>query len=86
MACEMARAVERAGGDAVLLLPPYLVHSEQDGLFRHIRTVCAASRLRLFPTVATTRSRSRNRARLARDCPNLVALKDGTGDLAGVAQ
>jgi 5-dehydro-4-deoxyglucarate dehydratase len=87
MACEMARAVERAGGDAVLLLPPYLVHSEQEGLFRHIRAVCNAVSIAVIPY-------SRDNAvitpdtmvRLADACPNIIALKDGTGDLAGVAE
>jgi len=87
MACEMARAVEREGGDAVLLLPPYLVQSEQAGLFRHIQAVCAAVSIAVIPY-------SRDNAviapetveLLARECPNIVALKDGTGDLAAVAQ
>jgi 5-dehydro-4-deoxyglucarate dehydratase len=87
MACEMARAVERAGGDAVLLLPPYLVQSEQTGLFRHIQAVCASVSIAVIPY-------SRDNAiltagtmeHLARECPNIVALKDGTGDLAAVAE
>lgn len=84
MACEMARAVERAGGDAVLLLPPYLVRSEQEGLLRHVRAVCSSVSIAVIPY-------SRDNAviapdtllRLADTCPNLIALKDGTGDLAG---
>lgn len=83
MACDMARAVERAGGDAVLLLPPYLVRSEQEGLLRHIRAVCASVSIAVIPY-------SRDNAIIAPDtllqladsCPNLVALKDGTGNLA----
>ncbi len=86
MACEMARAVERAGGDAVLLLPPYLIHCEQEGLYRHIQAVCAAVSIAVIPY-------SRDNAvvtpdtliRLADSCQNLIALKDGTGDLASVA-
>jgi 5-dehydro-4-deoxyglucarate dehydratase len=85
MACEMARAVERAGADAVLLLPPYLVRCEQDGLYRHIRAVCSAVSIAVIPY-------SRDNAivapetlqRLADSCPNMVALKDGTGDFARV--
>src|SRR6202453_595389 len=34
MACDMARAVERAGADAVLLLPPFLIRSGQEGVGR----------------------------------------------------
>jgi 5-dehydro-4-deoxyglucarate dehydratase len=86
MACEMARVVERAGADAVLLLPPYLVRCEQDGLFTHIRAVCSAVSIAVIPY-------SRDNAvvapdtllRLADACPNMVALKDGTGDLTAVA-
>jgi 5-dehydro-4-deoxyglucarate dehydratase len=85
MACEMAQAVERAGGDAILLLPPYLIRSEQEGLFRHIRTVCDSTSLAVIPY-------SRDNAvihpmtmvRLAEACPNVIALKDGTGDISGV--
>ena len=87
MACEMARAVERAGGDAVLLFPPYLVRCEQEGLFRHIRTVCESVSIAVIPY-------SRDNAviapatmiRLAQTCPNVIALKDGTGNTAGVAE
>ncbi|MFZ0552432.1 MAG: 5-dehydro-4-deoxyglucarate dehydratase [Steroidobacteraceae bacterium] len=83
MACDMARAVERAGADAVLLLPPYLVRSEQEGLQRHIRAVCASVSIAVIPY-------SRDNAVIAPDtvlqlaeaCPNLIALKDGTGNLA----
>jgi len=86
MACEMARAVERAGGDAVLLLPPYLVHSEQAGLFRHIQTVCAAVSIAVIPYSRDNAVlEPETVAQLARECPNIVALKDGTGDLSAVA-
>ena len=87
MACEMARVVEKAGGDAVLLFPPYLVRSEQEGLFRHIRAVADAVGIAVIPY-------SRDNAviaaatmiRLAEACPNIIALKDGMGDLAGVGE
>jgi 5-dehydro-4-deoxyglucarate dehydratase len=87
MACEMARTVERAGADAVLLLPPYLIRSEQEGIFRHIRAVCASVSIAVVPY-------SRDNAivapetllRLADACPNMIALKDGTGDLASVTK
>jgi 5-dehydro-4-deoxyglucarate dehydratase len=87
MACEMAKVVERAGADAVLLLPPYLVRSEQEGLLRHIRAVCASVSIAVIPY-------SRDNAiiaadtllRLAETCPNLIALKDGTGNLSSVGR
>src|SRR5262249_34630855 len=39
---EIAVAAEKAGADGLLLLPPYLTHSEQDGLAAHVEAVCAA--------------------------------------------
>jgi len=87
MACEMARAVEQAGGDAVLLLPPYLVQSEQAGLFRHIQMVCAAVSIAVIPYSRDNAVIApETMALLVRECPNIVALKDGTGDIEAVAQ
>src|SRR5579863_2684991 len=42
LATEFARRAERAGADGILLLPPYLVHVEQEGLFRHVDALCRA--------------------------------------------
>src|SRR3981081_2809903 len=43
IATEMAAAAERAGADGILLLPPYLVGSEQAGLAAHVEAVCTAT-------------------------------------------
>ena len=45
IAREMAIAAEKAGADGILLLPPYLIFSEQDGLAAHVEAVCAATKL-----------------------------------------
>ena len=36
IACEIAIGAEKAGADGLLLLPPYLTHSEQAGLAAHV--------------------------------------------------
>lgn len=82
IACEMARTAERLGAAALLVFPPYLVASEQDGLAAYVEAVCRSVSLAvivysrgngvLAPATAL---------RLAETCPNLIALKDGTGDL-----
>ncbi len=85
MASDMARAIERSGADGILLLPPYLVRSEQEGLFRHVSAVCSAVSIAVIPY-------SRDNAVIEPDTllrlidrhPNLIALKDGTGNPAGV--
>src|SRR5271155_4200352 len=42
---ELASIAERAGADGILLLPPYLVNSEQEGLAAHVEAVCASTKL-----------------------------------------
>jgi 5-dehydro-4-deoxyglucarate dehydratase len=87
LACEMARAVERAGADAVLLLPPYLIRSEQEGLYRHIRAVAAAVSIAVIPYSRDNAViEPDTMARLAQDCPNVIALKDGTGNIKPVSE
>jgi 5-dehydro-4-deoxyglucarate dehydratase len=82
IAKEMAIAAERAGADGILLLPPYLMFSEQDGLAAHVAAVCAATRLGVI--VYNRDNCILNEDTLARLCerrPNLVGYKDGIGDI-----
>ena len=85
LACEMAQAIEAAGGDGILLLPHYLVDAPQEGIAAHVRAVCRATRIGV---VVYNRGQSRLRAetlaRLVEECPNLVGFKDGTGDIDNV--
>jgi 5-dehydro-4-deoxyglucarate dehydratase len=82
IARQQARNAERAGADALLLLPPYLVNSEQEGLTAYVRAVAAATGL---PLIVYSRDNGVFRAetllRLADSCPTLLGVKDGTGDL-----
>ena len=82
LAIEFARRAEDAGADGVLLLPPYLIQAEQEGLTRHIAAICRGGRRRrrrlhrdncLFE-LDTLR-------RLADQCPNLIGFKDGHGNV-----
>ena len=82
MAKEFAKAAEEAGADGILLLPPYLVGSEQAGLAAHVEAVCASTKLGVIMY-------NRDNAvlddatleRLCHRCPNLVGFKDGVGDI-----
>ncbi|MFB4307547.1 5-dehydro-4-deoxyglucarate dehydratase [Actinomadura sp. GTD37] len=81
-AARMARDAEEAGADGVLLFPPYLTESSQDGLAAHVRAVCAATRLGVTVySRANAVYRDATVAALAESCPNLVGFKDGVGDL-----
>ena len=82
IARDMAFAAERAGADGILLLPPYLMHSEQDGLAAHVEAVCAATRLGVI--FYNRDNAILNEATLEQLCerrPNLVGYKDGIGDI-----
>jgi 5-dehydro-4-deoxyglucarate dehydratase len=82
MAVEFARAAEANGADGLLVLPPYLVRSEQEGLRQHLVAICrsvgigviAYSRDNAILTAETV-------ARVAEECPNLIGFKDGVGDI-----
>ncbi len=82
IAREIAVAVEKAGADGLLLLPPYLAHSEQDGLAAHVEAVCASTKLGV---IVYNRDNAilqpDTLARLCDRCPNLVGYKDGIGDI-----
>jgi 5-dehydro-4-deoxyglucarate dehydratase len=82
IAVEMAQAAERAGADGILLLPPYLVFSEQDGLAAHVEAVCRATRLGVIVYNRDNAVLAEDTlARLCDKCPNLVGYKDGIGDI-----
>ncbi|MBK1786767.1 5-dehydro-4-deoxyglucarate dehydratase [Prauserella cavernicola] len=74
-------AAQRAGADAVLLMPPYLVETPQAGLVDHVRKVAENTELPLIvyqraqvkiavPTVAELAT-----------IPNVIGIKDGHCDL-----
>ena len=82
IAREIAVGAENAGADGLLLLPPYLTHSEQAGLAAHVEAVCASTRLGV---IVYNRDNAilqpDTLARLCDRCPNLVGYKDGIGDI-----
>ena len=82
IAMEIAASAERAGADGLLLLPPYLVHSEQQGLAAHVEAVCASTRLGVIVYNRDNAMLNEDTlARLCERCHNLVGYKDGVGDI-----
>ncbi|MGR3394981.1 5-dehydro-4-deoxyglucarate dehydratase [Pseudooceanicola nanhaiensis] len=82
MACELAREIEAAGGDGILLLPHYLSEAPQDGVAGRVRAVCKATRMGvIFYNRGQSRISAETLAQLAEECPNLIGFKDGTGDI-----
>jgi 5-dehydro-4-deoxyglucarate dehydratase len=81
MACRFARAAGDAGADGLLVLPPYLVQAEQEGLYRHMLAIAESTGAGLIVyhrdnglyQVSTL-------ARLA-DLPTVIGFKDGHGNM-----
>lgn len=82
IAKDIAASAERAGADGLLLLPPYLISSEQEGLAAHIAAVCASTRLGVIVYNRDNAMLNEDTiARLCDRCPNLIGYKDGVGDI-----
>ena len=81
LAQEFARCAERSGADAILLMPPYLVQSEQDGLRLHVSTVARSIGIGVILYSRDNAIYSTDLlASLAEACPNIIGIKDGVGD------
>lgn len=82
IAVELAKSAEKAGADGLLLLPPYLMTPNQEGLMAHVEAVCKATKTGVIVynrdnAVLTADSL----AKLCDRNPNLVGFKDGVGDI-----
>jgi len=84
-AIDLTRYAKQVGADGVLLVSPYYNKPTQEGLYRHFKAIAEAvdipivlynipGRCGVNMAVATT-------ARLAKDCKNVVGIKEATGDL-----
>lgn len=81
LARQFARAAEEAGADGLLLLPPYLIQPEQEGLYRHVRAVAGSTGIAIILYHRDNGLYStKTVARLA-ELPNVVGFKDGHGNL-----
>jgi 5-dehydro-4-deoxyglucarate dehydratase len=82
MAIEFARTAESAGADGLLLLPPYLLNGEQQGLAAHAEAVCKSTNLGVILYNRDNFVINEDTLEsLCERCPNLIGFKDGYGDI-----
>jgi len=78
---EIARGVEKAGADCLLVLPPYYSNPPEDGMFDYYEAIGRSTGL---PLMIYSREWAvfspQQVARLAERVPSLAAWKDGQGD------
>ena len=84
-AIALTRHAEDAGADAALVVVPYYNKPTQDGLYAHFKAVADAVKLPIFiynvPGRTVTNISLETIDKLARDCANVVGIKDATADL-----
>ncbi len=77
-----AKIAEKAGMNALLLMPPYLTECPEDGTYEYAKTIMNNTNL---PVIYYNRANgvlsSRYIQKLAGNCANFIALKDGTGNI-----
>jgi 4-hydroxy-tetrahydrodipicolinate synthase len=81
---ELTRHAQDAGADAALMITPYYNKPTQEGLYQHYKTVTSQTKIPIVvynvPGRTSVNLLPETMARLA-DLPNIVGLKDATGDL-----
>jgi 5-dehydro-4-deoxyglucarate dehydratase len=81
-AIAFAKMAEQAGIDALLLFPPYLTECPPDGVYEYAKAIIQNTSL---PVIYYNRGNGVLSApyveKLATACPNLIGLKDGTGNM-----
>ncbi len=89
-AMELAREAESLGADALLVLAPYYNKPTQEGVYLHFRETARSTRLPVMlyniPGRCGVNAAPATIARLAKDCPNVVAVKEAAGSLDQVSE
>lgn len=87
-AVDLARHAEQSGADGVLVVTPYYNKPSQDGLYRHFKAVNDAIGLPIVIYNIPPRSvvdMSIDTMRRLFELPNIVGVKDATGNVARVS-
>lgn len=89
-AVEQAREAETLGADALLVLAPYYNKPTQEGIYQHYRAVARETRLPIvvynIPGRTGVNIAPKTIARMAKDCPNIQAVKEAAGSLDQVSE
>jgi 4-hydroxy-tetrahydrodipicolinate synthase len=89
-AIALTKHAERAGANAALVVNPYYNKPTQEGLYRHFRAVADATSLPILVYNIQGRTavniETDTMARLARDCGNIVGVKEASGSLDQMSQ
>src|SRR5438552_17547806 len=90
-AIEYSLMAETLGADAVLSVAPYYNKPTQEGLYAHFRAIAEAVRglpivIYNVPGRTSCNIATVTTLRLARDCENIVAIKEASGNLSQIME
>lgn len=78
------------GVSGLLSVVPYYNKPSQEGLYQHFKTIAAATELPIIlynvPGRTVTNMLPKTAIRLAEDCPNVVAIKEASGNMAQIME
>lgn len=84
-AIRLTAYAKQAGADGALLISPYYNRPTQRGLYLHFKTIAEAVTIPLVPYNIAARTAVNIEpdtiAKLVADCPNIVAIKEASGNL-----
>ena len=87
---EELQTADFKGIDGVLSVCPYYNKPSQEGLYQHFKAIAAATQLPVVlynvPGRTGVNLQAATTVRLARDCQNIVAIKEASGNLEQVAE
>jgi 4-hydroxy-tetrahydrodipicolinate synthase len=89
-AITLTEEAEQVGADAALLVAPYYNKPTQEGIFRHFKAIAARTKLPIIlysiPGRCGIEISVETAARLARECPNIISIKEAGGSVERVNQ
>ncbi len=89
-AIALAQHAEKAGADAVLTVAPYYNKPSQEGMYQHFKAIADSISIPVFlynvPSRTVANISIETVDRLAKDCANVVGIKDATANLARPSQ
>lgn len=87
---DLTRAAEQVGVDGIMLVAPYYNKPSQEGLYQHFKTIANNTKLPVIlynvPGRTVTNILPSTVARLVKDVPNIVAIKEASGNLDQVSE
>ncbi len=89
-AISLTKSAEKAGADGSLQIVPYYNKPTQEGIYQHFKAICEETNIPLIlyniPSRTGTDMLPETFARLYGDFPNVIGIKEATGNVARVSE